>query len=289
MPVNRSTMHSASPNYSDVDRKVIFVGYGYRWVKPKDPLVMDALLDRVECPVLRQLCGTTRNNDSFWSPSALDTPLRAWLHAIGVDSGLGVGFDDDNPGYRSGLTLEQLRSSTLYAPRLHARPRTQTSDLPGKDEELGVLREFAASVARAVDEGYTPSIAQLVESLNAGYTGDHWRLGIRLDGRNYLAIDTKINCHNKKMQLACYVGCWTLIRSTSQHISDSNVRPQQLLESCNGSGSMTNQIKMHGIVSRSCVDVILSNISSELRDRMSLLIYWRRLSSATQYPHARNQ
>lgn len=170
--VNRSTMHSASPNYSNVDRKVIFVGYGYRWVKPKDPLVMDALLDRVDCPVLRQLCGTTRNNDAFWSPTALDTPLRAWLHAIGVDRGLGVGFNDDNPGYRSGLTLEQLRTSTLYAPRLQARPRHYVRRSAGNGSELEVLRDFAASVAKAVDEGRTPSIEQLVERLRAaGYSG----------------------------------------------------------------------------------------------------------------------
>lgn len=171
--VNRSTMHAASPNYSDVDRKVVFVGYGYRWVKPKDPLVMDAVLDRADCPVLRQLCGSTRNNDSWWSPSALDTPLRAWLHAIKVDTGLGVGFNDDNPGYRSGLTLEQLRTSTLYAPRLHARPLHNSSESSGKDAELAVLREFAASVDKAVQEGRAPSIAQLVERLRAaGYKGD---------------------------------------------------------------------------------------------------------------------
>ena len=169
MAVNRSTMHSPSPNYSNVTRKVIFVGYGYRWVKPKDPLVMDALLDRVDCPVLRQLCGTTTNNNAFWSPSALDTPLRAWLHAIGVDRGLGVGFNDDNPRYRSGLTLEQLRTSTLYAPRLHDASKSDGKD---SDSELAVLREFAASVAKALDEGREPSIQQLVERLRAaGYNG----------------------------------------------------------------------------------------------------------------------
>ena len=164
-------MHSASPNYSTVDRKVIFVGYGYRWVKPKDPLVMDKLLERLDCPVLRQLCGTTRNNDSFWSPSALDTPLRPWLHAIGVDTGLGVGFTDDNPGYRSGLTLEQLRDSKLYAPRLHSRPAAAERD--GETlSEAGKLERFAEQVQEAAQQGSAPSFEEVVEMLRAvGYEG----------------------------------------------------------------------------------------------------------------------
>jgi hypothetical protein len=152
------------------------VGYGYRWVKPKDPLVMDALLDRLDCPVLRQLCGTTTNNDSFWSPSALDTPLRAWLHAIGVDTGLGVGFKDDNPNYRTGLTLEQLRTSTLFAPRLHAQSLPHGPDANTEAaavvEELRKLQAFAANVQSSLEEGRAPGFDQVVSMLQSvGYHG----------------------------------------------------------------------------------------------------------------------
>ena len=42
----------------------------------------------------------------------------------GVDTGLGVGFNDDNPGYTSGLSLDRLRAGKLAAPRWHPRGAT---------------------------------------------------------------------------------------------------------------------------------------------------------------------
>jgi ectoine hydroxylase-related dioxygenase (phytanoyl-CoA dioxygenase family) len=37
---DRRLWHSASPNWSDVTRKVLFYGYGYRWIRTKDDMTV---------------------------------------------------------------------------------------------------------------------------------------------------------------------------------------------------------------------------------------------------------
>jgi ectoine hydroxylase-related dioxygenase (phytanoyl-CoA dioxygenase family) len=40
---DRRLWHSASPNWSDVTRKVLFYGYGYRWIRTKDDMTVQSL------------------------------------------------------------------------------------------------------------------------------------------------------------------------------------------------------------------------------------------------------
>src|SRR5262245_44587220 len=41
---DRRLWHAASPNHSDRTRKVLFYGYGYRWIRTKDDMTIPAEL-----------------------------------------------------------------------------------------------------------------------------------------------------------------------------------------------------------------------------------------------------
>ena len=53
---DRRLWHSASPNWSDVTRKVLFYGYGYRWARVKDDMTVEDLWPKSD-PIRRQLLG----------------------------------------------------------------------------------------------------------------------------------------------------------------------------------------------------------------------------------------
>ncbi|MEM7130100.1 MAG: phytanoyl-CoA dioxygenase family protein [Chloroflexota bacterium] len=75
---DRRLWHAATPNWSDITRKVLFYGYGYRWIRTKDDMTVDHLWDSAD-PILRQLLGWGVNANGFFSPSDEDVPLRGWL------------------------------------------------------------------------------------------------------------------------------------------------------------------------------------------------------------------
>lgn len=76
---DRRIWHSSSPNTSEVPRKVLFYGYSYRWLRPRDDMTVDHLLDRVE-PIRAQLLGAAPSGwHGYSSPKPEDVPLRAWL------------------------------------------------------------------------------------------------------------------------------------------------------------------------------------------------------------------
>ncbi len=73
------TYHAVGPNRSDILRKSLFMGYGYRWLRPMDYVQMPQdLLDRVS-PVRRQLLGDAATQLGYYLPTDADVPLRAWL------------------------------------------------------------------------------------------------------------------------------------------------------------------------------------------------------------------
>ena len=156
---NRSTFHSASPNYSSTtERKTIFVGYGYRWVKPKDPLWMLPLLGRLQCPVLRQLCGTSTSNNGWWSPSSLDAPLRAWLYAAGARDHHGIGWTEA-PLSSTGLTPGDLAQLKLVGGG-------------SSEEEVLKLKSFISQLEQNLLAGRIPPKEQVFELLKQiGYRG----------------------------------------------------------------------------------------------------------------------
>lgn len=76
--IDRRIWHSRSPNLSDVTRKVIWYGYSYRWLRPKDAMTVGHLLPGLD-PVRRQILGAGLSANGVYDPVDGDVPLRTWL------------------------------------------------------------------------------------------------------------------------------------------------------------------------------------------------------------------
>ncbi|HEV8245621.1 MAG TPA: phytanoyl-CoA dioxygenase family protein [Polyangiaceae bacterium] len=75
---DRRTWHAPTPNYSNITRKVLFYGYGYRWIRTKDDMTVRELWPQ-SSPIRRQMLGDGVNANGHYSPSDADVPLRVWL------------------------------------------------------------------------------------------------------------------------------------------------------------------------------------------------------------------
>ncbi|AIE84488.1 phytanoyl-CoA dioxygenase family protein [Fimbriimonas ginsengisoli] len=75
---DRRLWHTASPNWSDVTRKVLFYGYGYRWIRTKDDMTVQSLWPNCD-PIRKQLLGFGETCNGFYTPQDADVPLRVWL------------------------------------------------------------------------------------------------------------------------------------------------------------------------------------------------------------------
>ncbi|MBW3637235.1 MAG: phytanoyl-CoA dioxygenase family protein, partial [Armatimonadetes bacterium] len=75
---DRRLWHTASPNWSDVTRKILFYGYGYRWIRTKDDMTVQDLWPQCD-PIQKQLLGYGVNCNGHYSPTDDDVPLRGWL------------------------------------------------------------------------------------------------------------------------------------------------------------------------------------------------------------------
>jgi len=88
---DRRIWHGRSPNLSAITRKVVFLGFTYRWIRPRHDHTPDAHpgLD----PVQRQLLGASASQLGYWIPDERDVPLRSWMRAHGL-------IDPANPAHR---------------------------------------------------------------------------------------------------------------------------------------------------------------------------------------------
>lgn len=75
---DRRLWHTASPNWSNITRKVLFYGYAYRWIRTKDDMTVHHLWEQ-SSPIRRQLLGWGVNANGYYSPTDVDVPLRLWL------------------------------------------------------------------------------------------------------------------------------------------------------------------------------------------------------------------
>jgi hypothetical protein len=75
---DRRLYHAASPNHSDITRKVLFYGYGYRWLRPRDDMTVSHFMDQCD-PIRRQLLGASTGGYGYTSPRDEDVPLKTWL------------------------------------------------------------------------------------------------------------------------------------------------------------------------------------------------------------------
>lgn len=85
---DRRIWHAGGQNSSEMTRKVLFFGYAYRWLKPRDDMTVEHYLARTEDPVRRQLLGASPNGGfGFTSPAEEDVPLKAWIRDhVGKDA-----------------------------------------------------------------------------------------------------------------------------------------------------------------------------------------------------------
>ncbi|MDX1934533.1 MAG: phytanoyl-CoA dioxygenase family protein [Capsulimonadales bacterium] len=75
---DRRIWHAGAPNWSEVTRKVLFYGYGYRWLRTKDEMTVQHLRETAD-PIRKQMLGGTVNCNGYFSPTDADVPLRVWL------------------------------------------------------------------------------------------------------------------------------------------------------------------------------------------------------------------
>lgn len=76
---DRRMWHSRGRNYSDVTRKVLFMGYSYRWLRGLDyNLMPEEILEKCD-PIRRQLLGDGVDIKGWWQPTDADVPLKTWI------------------------------------------------------------------------------------------------------------------------------------------------------------------------------------------------------------------
>jgi ectoine hydroxylase len=83
--LDRRTWHSRSANASDLTRKVIWYGYSYRWLRPKDEMTVAHLYAKLD-PIRRQILGATASANGTYDPTDADVPLRTWLQQHDPDA-----------------------------------------------------------------------------------------------------------------------------------------------------------------------------------------------------------
>jgi hypothetical protein len=57
---------------------VVWYGYAYRWLRPKDAMTVRQLYPRLDA-IRRQLLGDGRSANGVYDPTDDDVPLRGWL------------------------------------------------------------------------------------------------------------------------------------------------------------------------------------------------------------------
>ncbi|MFT5086278.1 MAG: ectoine hydroxylase [Candidatus Latescibacterota bacterium] len=76
---DRRMWHARGFNTSNVTRKVIFVGYSYRWLRGLDYNNMpEEVLAKCD-PIRRQLLGDGVDIKGWWQPTDADVPLKTWI------------------------------------------------------------------------------------------------------------------------------------------------------------------------------------------------------------------
>jgi hypothetical protein len=79
------TWHAVGPNYSDLSRKNVYIGYCYRWMKAIDFVTqLDELMAKAN-PVQRQLLGAATHELSYYLPSRngfADVPTKEMMEGI---------------------------------------------------------------------------------------------------------------------------------------------------------------------------------------------------------------
>ena len=76
---DRRMWHARGTNTSKTTRKVLFLGYSYRWLRGLDYNLMPPELLARSAPIRRQLLGDGVDVKGWWKPTDEDVPLKGWL------------------------------------------------------------------------------------------------------------------------------------------------------------------------------------------------------------------
>lgn len=75
---DRRLWHAVGRNTSDITRKVLFYGYSYRWLQPRDDMTIEHFMEKSD-PIRQQILGKSTGGMGYTSPGDKDVPLRAWI------------------------------------------------------------------------------------------------------------------------------------------------------------------------------------------------------------------
>ena len=76
---DRRLWHSGSANYWYRPRLVLFYGYAYRWLRPRDDMQVAHYMEDCD-PIRRQLLGASPTGGrGYTSPTDADVPLKTWI------------------------------------------------------------------------------------------------------------------------------------------------------------------------------------------------------------------
>ena len=76
---DRRIWHSASANYWNQDRKVLFYGYAYRWLQARGECDVKKHWKDLS-PIRKQMCRYSPSGiHGFTSPKEEDVPLKQWI------------------------------------------------------------------------------------------------------------------------------------------------------------------------------------------------------------------
>jgi ectoine hydroxylase len=82
---DRRLWHMRSENRGPLTRKALFYAYTYRWVRPRDDLVIPPERGRAMTPVRAQLLGAGASVIGHWFPEVEDAPLQT-RYGLGASS-----------------------------------------------------------------------------------------------------------------------------------------------------------------------------------------------------------
>ncbi len=83
---DRRLWHAVGRNTSDIIRKVLFYGYSYRWLQPRDDMTVAHYMENAD-PIRQQILGKSTGGHGYTSPSEADVPLRTWIQEhLGTDA-----------------------------------------------------------------------------------------------------------------------------------------------------------------------------------------------------------
>ena len=78
------TWHAGAPNFKEITRKCVMIGYCYRWLKPMDYVKQDAAFVNKLSDIERYLVGEEVDETIEFQPSGGLNPLNEWCEQNGI-------------------------------------------------------------------------------------------------------------------------------------------------------------------------------------------------------------